>query len=339
MEPTPPPPAAPSAPRESRSRLVPGAGRLTAQDVARVAAALEAELAPTTRTAYASAWRQWERWCHTRDMVPIPAAPEAICAYLTERAEAGLGYGSVEMALAAIGERHRRAGLDDPTHDPTLKRVRRGLRRLLGAAPQHHAHPLTLTELTKILTAIDPATPIGVRDRALLLFGFASALRPSELAALDTRDIIERPDDGFLVVIRRSKTDPDARGQLVGVATGNHHSTDPVAALRAWNHTRSPGPGPLFTQIDRSGAATRNPITGVTVSRLVRRRAITAGMAEFGISGHSLRAGDATTAAQNGAPVDRIAAQTRHRALDSLIAHYIRPADTMARTTSRDLGL
>jgi site-specific recombinase XerD len=81
------------------------------------------------------------------------------------------------------------------------------------------------------------------------------------------------------------------------------------------------------------------PITGVTVSRIVRRRALAAGLREQAVSGQSLRAGHATTAAQNGAAVDRIAAQTRHRAVATLIEHYIRPADALARSTSRDLGL
>lgn len=76
-----------------------------------------------------------------------------------------------------------------------------------------------------------------------------------------------------------------------------------------------------------------------TVSDLVRNRATAAGLGDLGVSGHSLRAGHATTAAVNGATIDRIAAQTRHRDLTTLFNHYIRPADALATTTSRDLGL
>lgn len=257
---------------------------LTAEDLERVAVALEAELAASTRKVYLSAWRQWEAWCRTRGVVALPAAPEAVCAYLAERAEAGLGYGSIDLTCSAIGYRHRHDGLPDPTAAPMARRVRRGLRRLLGAAPQHPAHPLTLAEVRRILAAIDPSnepdSAIGVRDRALILFGFASALRPSELAALRLRDVIARPG-GLLVVVRRSKTDPDARGQVVGVADGRHPATDPVAALAAWTQTRPAVPGALFTQINPAGAATRQPITGVTVSRIVRRRALAAACATW----------------------------------------------------------
>lgn len=82
----------------------------------------------------------------------------------------------------------------------------------------------------------------------MILFGFASALRPSELASLRVPDVIARPGS-LLVVIRRSQTDQDGHGQVVGVATGRHPETDPVAALAGWIRTRPAGPGGLFTQI------------------------------------------------------------------------------------------
>jgi hypothetical protein len=130
---------------------------LTARDLERVALALEAELAASTRSVYTSAWRQWEAWCRNRGLVALPADPEAICAYLAERAEAGLSYGSIDLTCCAIGYRHRHDGLTDPTADPLVRRVRRGLRRLLGCAPDHPAHPLTLAEVRRIVAAIDPA--------------------------------------------------------------------------------------------------------------------------------------------------------------------------------------
>jgi len=107
----------------------------------------------------------------------------------------------------------------------------------------------------------------------------------------------------------------------------------------AWTAFRSNRPGPLFTRIHQSGVATTEPISGRTVSRVLRSRAVAVGLEHLPISGHSLRAGHATTAAANGAGVDRIAAQTRHRDLGTFLAHYIRPTDVLALSTSRDLGL
>ena len=188
------------------------------------------------------------------------------------------------------------------------------------------------------MSAIDPTTAIGARDRAVILLGYASALRPSELAALQLADIATRPG-GLLVTLRRSKTDQDGYGQLVGVARGQRRHTDPVRALEAWTNIRPEGQGPLFTRVHRAGVVTTEPIGPRAVSRLLQSRAIAAGLDGIPVSGHSLRAGHATTAAANGATIDRIAAQTRHRALDTLIEHYIRPSEALATTTSRNLGL
>ena len=310
----------------------------TPGDAARIAAAIDAELAASTRTSYASAWRQWGAWCRERDIAALPAAPETIAAYLAQRAESGLCFGTLDGACSAIAHRHREAGLADPTTDVTVRRVRRGLRRIMGTAPRRQAHPLTVDELDRLVSSIDPATAIGVRDRAVILLGYASALRPSELSALDLADISAKPT-GILVAVRRSKTDQDGHGQLVGVARGQHRQTDPIRALDAWLTIRPTGPGALFTRVYASGTATTERIGPRAVSRLVQARANAAGFDGVGVTGHSLRAGHATTAAVNGAPIDRIAAQTRHRDLGTLLNHYIRPAEALTNSTSRDLGL
>ena len=188
------------------------------------------------------------------------------------------------------------------------------------------------------MAAMDLDAAIGVRDRALLLLGYASALRPSELAALHTADVSTRLV-GSWSPVRRSKTDQDGYGQMVGVVPGDYWLTDPVSALADWLVLRPVGSGPLFTRIHPRGVATSEPIGVRTVSRMVQVRARAAGLDGLPVSGHSLRAGHATTAAANGASIERIAAQTRHRDLNTLIEHYIRPPDALANSTSRNLGL
>lgn len=192
--------------------------------------------------------------------------------------------------------------------------------------------------MAQIISAIDTNSAIGVRDRAVILLGYASALRPGELSALDTSDIIAKPT-GVLIKVRRSKTDQDARGQLVGVARGGNPLTDPIRALDAWRKIHSPGAGTLFTRVAHHGHITGERVGPRGISRLVQARANLAGLDGMSVTGHSLRAGHATTAAINGASIDRIAAQTRHRDLGTLLSHYIRPAEALATSTSRDLGL
>lgn len=302
------------------------------------AALMDAELADSTRIQYASAWRQWERWCLTRGVTALSAPPEAIAAFLVGRAETGVTYGSIELGCSAIKYHYQRHGLPDPMADVMLRRVRRGLRRILGVAPRVRAHALTVEQIGQIVSAIDLTTATGIRARAIILLGFASAVRPSELAALHLADITALPS-GILITICRSKTDPTGRGQLVGVVRGNHPQTDPVAALAVWTACRPNGPGPLFTRIYRTGVVTAIGLDVRTISRTITSRANSAGLDALPVFGHSLRAGHATAAAANGASIDRIAAQTRHRDLDTLIEHYIRPATTLLTSTSADLGL
>jgi integrase len=311
---------------------------LTASDAERIAVAIEAELAASTRQMYAGAWRVWDRWCRGRGINPLPAAPEALAAFLTERAEAGLTFGTLDGYCSGIAHRHHQEGLADPTAHVVVRRVRRGLRRIMGVAPRRQAHPLTVSELGQIVASLDTATSIGIRDRAIILLGYASAMRPGELSALNAEDILRKPT-GILINIRRSKTDLEARGQLVGVARGDNGLTDPIRALDAWLKIRPAGPGALFTRVVYRDHVTTERRGPRAISRTVQERANIAGFESIPVTGHSLRAGHATTATVNGAPIERIAAQTRHRDLATLVNHYIRPAEALATTTSRDLGL
>lgn len=188
-----------------------------------------------------------------------------------------------------------------------------------------------------MVSAIDLSTATGVRDVAIILVGFASALRRSELAALALADIEARPD-GVLLHVRRSKTDPGGRGQIVAVAHGRHPHTDPIAALNRWLAFRGLAPGPVFTSM-RTHQLTGDPISGNAIARMLRRRAGAAGVPADRVTGHSLRAGHATTAARAGVSIDRIAAQTRHKRVSILIERYIRPVEALETTSSRDLGL
>ena len=179
----------------------------------------------------------------------------------------------------------------------------------MGVAPRRQAHPLTVAELGQIVSFIDCDTAIGIRDRAILLVGYASAMRPGEVSALNVEDLLRKPT-GVLINIRRSERDQDARGQLVGVARGDNRLTDPIRALDDWLNIRPAGSGALFTRVfwRNHPSAERIEHTGA-ISRTVQERASAAGFDGIPVSGHSLRAGHAPTAAANGAPIDRIAAQ------------------------------
>ncbi|MGA8248952.1 MAG: tyrosine-type recombinase/integrase [Nocardioides sp.] len=241
------------------------------------------------------------------------------------------------MTCVVVRHVHRMTGTPDPVASEAVRQVRRGLIRTYGAAPRRLARPLTVEEIRQIVTGIDRTTPIGARDTAILLLGYASAMRCAELVALTLTDVEHQPA-GLLIHIRQSKTDQEGHGQVVAVVHGQHATTDPVAALNAWLIVRGQTPGALFTRIWASPVS-QQQLGPDVVARILRARAIAAGLDGTRITAHSLRAGHATAAAMAGVPLDRIAAQTRHKDLTVLVNCYIRPLEALASTSSKDLGL
>jgi hypothetical protein len=136
---------------------------LTAADAERIATAVEAELAASTCETYACGWRQWERWCRGRDINPLPAPPEAVAAFLAERAEAGVHFSTLDCYCPGIAHRHRQEGLTDPTADVLVRRVRRGLRRILGSRRSARA---TRSLFPNWATSSRPPTPTTPRTSA-----------------------------------------------------------------------------------------------------------------------------------------------------------------------------
>ena len=310
---------------------------LTEADAERIAAAIAAARTETTRHVYALIWAQWERWCASRGIPALPGDPLALCAYLTERAEAGKANGTLNMTCVVVRHVHRMTGAEDPVASEAVRQVRRGLSRTYGAAPRRLARPLTVEEIRQIVTGIDRTTPIGIRDAAIILLGYASAMRRAELVALTLADVEHQPA-GLLLHIRKSKTDQEGHGQVVAVAHGQHATHRPRRRPQRLADVRGETPGALFTRIWASSVSLNH--SGPTSSPGCSAPApIAAGLDGTRITAHSLRAGHATAAAMAGVPLDRIAAQTRHKDLTVLVNRYIRPLEALATTSSKDLGL
>jgi integrase len=202
-----------------------------------------------------------------------------------------------------------------------------------------------------MIDTCDSSAPIGVRDRAVLLLGFGLMARRSELARLDIPDITDAAE-GLDVLIRRSKTDQEARGRVVPVLTGQHPETCPVRATRAWTGLlagRGITRGALLRPIDRHGhigteeGAAGHPrirLTGRAVAEIVRRRALMAGLPDSGgYRGHSLRAGGASSAYESGAPVAGIAGHGGWAPDSPVVLGYVRAVDKWKNHPMRGVGL
>lgn len=314
-------------------------GGLTPVDLERIGAAVEAARSPGTRRTYDSAWRSWETWCAARGAESLPADPVAVAAHLVERHGDGVSVSRLTVTASAIRARHLDTGLDDPTSTRGVVLTMAGLRRVdAGEKAPRQAHPLTTEQVRRMVDGLDRSTLAGKRDAAIILLGFAAALRRSEIASLRVADLSWK-SDGLVVRIRKAKRDQDGVGAYVGVVRG-HGTTDPVAAVHDWvtaaGLTRD---APLFSRVRRGDRPeTGRPLSGETINGIVQRAARAAGLSDLPVSAHSLRAGHATVAAEAGVPVDRLA-RTGRWADPRTLATYVRPASALADSTSGALGL
>lgn len=241
---------------------------------------------------------------------------------------------TITRRLAAISVQHQRHGLVSATTDPRVREIVRGIRRTVGTA-QDGATPLSLGDLRRIIARL-PDTVTGVRDRAVLLVGFAGALRRSELVGLNACDVEERAE-GLILQLRRSKSDQEGAGRQVALPYGRERDTCPVRALRDWQATGGVTEGALFRSVDRHGNV-GSRLSGRGVTLIVQRTALAAHLEPARRSGHSLRSGFATTAAANGASERRIAVQTGHRSME-VLRRYIRHGTVFSDNAVGDLGL
>jgi integrase len=281
-----------------------------------VASYVRDSVAPNTRRAYLSDLAEFEQWGGS-----IPASAETVATYLAARADA-VAVATLVRHLASISKAHEARGLPNPTHAELVRATLRGIKRTRGYA-QREAKPLLRDDLLLVLDGIGEKLK-DIRDRALLLIGFAGALRRSELVALEVADI-ERVRRGIVLQLRRSKTDQDGRGHKIAVPYGRTRWC-PVAALDTWLAASGIAEGAIFRPVDRHGRIHHARLSGEAVSLVVRERVAAAGLDPTRYSGHSLRAGLATSAAQCGVPASRIKAQTRH-ASDAMLSRYIREGE------------
>ncbi len=273
-----------------------------------------------TVRAYESDLRSFCAWCRERSLTCLPASAETVSLYAAWCAER-FKPATIERRLASIAAAHASSGYESPTTHGVVRAVLRGIRRSKGTA-QTRKRALVVDDLRLLLAQVGGPRLIDTRDRTLLLLGFASALRRSELVGLDAEDVrFER--EGVILTIRKSKTDQERRGAEVAVLYGSDPKTCPVRALRAWLDESGITEGPLLRGVDRHGNVRSTRLTERIVSAIVKRCAERAGFdpAEYG--GHSLRSGFATSAARAGKSEAAIMRQTRHKSV-SVARRYIR---------------
>jgi integrase len=289
-----------------------------------------------TRAIYRQEWLSFASWADSRGLASLPAEPRTVALYLTDQASRRKVAG-LTLALSAISQGHRAAGLESPRGHAEVREVLAGIRRAKGTA-QRQVAPVTVNELRSMVNTL-PVGLQGLRDRALLLVGFGAALRRSELVALRIEDVAFT-QSGLEVVVRRSKVDQEARGTKLGVGYGSDPSTCPVRALQAWLNASAHGlvAGPLFRSVRPNGDVLPEALTPQSVALVVKRVAKVAGLNSARFSGHSLRAGLATSAIRAGKGEASVMRQGRWSSV-TMMRRYVREASLWQDNATTGIGL
>ena len=350
-------------PADAPAELLPPASvdaPLAGELLDRAAGYAAAARAASTRAAYAADWSHFRSWTAEHGRDPLPASPETVAAYLTAFAGV-LSVATLSRRRTTVGLAHRAAQLPDPTAEPTVQEVWAGIRRTHRVAPAAK-QALWTADVARLVTAlptagdtaelVEPGALLGLRDRALLLLGFAAALRRSELAALDVTDVTEDPH-GLVVRVRTSKTDQAGAGATVGVPFAQQSTLCPVAAVQAWRAAlaealgvgQSTLTGPLFRPITRHGhigvqgrAGTEARLSPAAVRLVVRRRCAAVGLDPDVYAAHSLRSGFATQASANGAAERDVMRHGRWRSV-AVARGYVQRGSLFTDNAAGRLGL
>lgn len=273
---------------------------------------LNAALAENTVLAYRTDLNHFLAWGGT-----IPANPERIANYIAHFASS-LAPSTISRRLVAIGHAHADRGFPSPTDSALVRAMLRGVRRTCSR-PIRQVAPLQKVDFQKMLRSLNGLH--GLRDAALLLLGFAGAFRRSELVSLNVDDVAFS-DKGMTVRIKRSKTDQEGNGRLLAIPRVRGRCC-PTRKLEEWLKASAITDGPIFRRFNRYGQLQASRLSAASVALIVKQRTEALGLNSAQFSGHSLRAGFATNAANKGASTASIRAQTGHKS-DAMVQRYIR---------------
>jgi site-specific recombinase XerD len=263
-------------------------------------------IAENTARGYASDWKVFEDFCARYRLTALPATEETVSLFLTDQ----LSRRKISTARRrkwAIVFEHRSRGMPSPAGIIT-KELLRGAQRIRGEKPRQ-MQPITVAQLREMSAGLcKVGTPVALRNRAILVLGFASSLRRSNLTRLRLADV-ELCEQGLIVCVDREKNDQEAKGRLIGIPRGKHRHTDPVRVLEAWLRVRTgTAEGPLFPRLDLSHEG--EPLDGQSVCRVLKETLNTFGIDSSQRGAHSLRSGLITAAAEANISALRIAAYT-----------------------------
>ncbi|MDA9598370.1 tyrosine-type recombinase/integrase [Candidatus Pelagibacter sp.] len=280
-----------------------------------------------TVRAYKSDFTDFALFCAKNGFKSLPSEPKVVSLYLTQLSTKDVKMSTLKRRLVSIGVIHKLKGHYLDTKHPAIIENIMGIKRRKGSV-QKGKKPLLISILKDIINVIDQQNNDEIkkiRDRSIILIGFSGGFRRNEIVSLDYDDL-DFVSEGVKINLKKSKTDQFGEGTTKGLPYFDNHQYCPVISIQKWIEISKINSGPLFRRFTKGLKLSLNRLTDQTVALLIKKYLQLAGIDSKNYSGHSLRSGFATSAAESGAEERSIMAMTGHKSTE-MVRRYIKEAN------------
>jgi site-specific recombinase XerD len=288
---------------------------------------LQNSKANNTVRAYKSDFNDFGIFCAQNGFKSLPSDPKIVSLYLTYLSTKNVKMSTLKRRLVSIGVIHKLKGHYLDTKHPAIIENIMGIKRRKGSL-QKAKKPILINNLKKIINVIDQEKKEEIkklRDRSIILIGFSGGFRRNEIVSIDCDDLDFVPE-GLKISIRRSKTDQFGEGFTKALPYFDNSQYCPVVSLKKLLDLSKINTGPVFRRLIKGSKLSENRLTDQTVALLIKKYINLAGIDNKNYSGHSLRSGFATSAAESGAEERSIMAMTGHKSTE-MVRRYIKEAN------------
>ena len=288
---------------------------------------LQSSKAKNTIRAYKSDFKDFGLFCTQNGFKSLPSEPKIISLYLTQLSTKDVKISTIKRRLVSIGVIHKLKGYYLDTKHPLILENLMGIKRRKGSI-QNGKKPLLINNLKRLINVIDQQKKEQIkifRDRTIILIGFSGGFRRNEIVSLDYDDL-DFVEEGLKINVKRSKTDQFGEGSIKGLPYFDNSQYCPVLSIKKWIEISKINSGALFRRFTKGSNLSEKRLTDQTVALLIKEYLDLAGINSKNYSGHSLRSGFATSAAEAGAEERTIMAMTGHKSTE-MVRRYIKNAD------------
>ena len=288
---------------------------------------LQSSKATNTVRAYKSDFNDFGLFCAQNGFKSLPSEPKIVSLYLTHLSTKEAKMSTLKRRLVSIGVIHKLKGYYLDTKHPTIIENIMGIKRRKGSI-QKGKKPILINSLKALINTIDQQDKENIkklRDRSIILIGFSGGFRRNEIVSLDYDDL-DFVAEGLKINLKRSKTDQFGEGSVKGLPYFDNSQYCPVVSLKKWIEISKIRSGPLFRRFTKGSRLTQYRLTDQTVALIIKQYLELTGIDSKNYSGHSLRSGFATTAAESGVEERSIMAMTGHKSTE-MVRRYIKEAN------------